>query len=150
MKVNQIRYQGIVVYPFYRLCSRVSAWVYHFCAGHFPTDIRIFCRILSHFSIGHFPTDLRIILSHFVAKEVYALLLKSLPRVFFSLPGRAMPGVFFPFLVWAKIWVPPLTLAWAKKQFFARCAASFNLSSCRLESTVLIILSHKSQIGIGV
>ena len=29
-----------------------------------------------------------------VAKEVYALLLKSLPRVFFSLPG-----VFFPFLV---------------------------------------------------
>ena len=58
-----------------------------------------FCPILSHFSIGHFPTDLRIILSHFVAKEVYAFLLKSLPRVFFSLPGRAMPGVFFPFLV---------------------------------------------------
>ena len=58
--------------------------------GHFPTDLSIFCGILSrhtftHFCIGHFPTYLRIILLYFVAKEVYALLLKSLPGVFFFL-----------------------------------------------------------------
>ena len=40
-----------------------------------------------------FPPHLRTFLSNFVATDVYALSLKSLP------------GVFFPFLVWAKFWV---------------------------------------------
>jgi len=58
------------------------------CIGHFPTDLSIFCGILSqhtftHFCTGHFPTDLRIILSHFVAKDVYALLLNPCRKSFF-------------------------------------------------------------------
>ena len=40
-----------------------------------------------------FPPHLRTFLSNFAVTDVYALSLKSLP------------GVFFPFLVWAKFWV---------------------------------------------
>ena len=62
-----------------------------------------------------FPPHLRTFLSNFVATDVYALSLKSLP------------GVFFPFLVWAKFWVallsPPSpiisTEIWVVKQWLS-------------------------------
>ena len=75
------------------------------CIGHFPTDLSIFCGILSrhtftHFCIGHFSTDLRIILSHFVAKDVCALLLKSLPGVFFPCRKSFFLSLFEPKSEW--------------------------------------------------
>ena len=50
-----------------------------------------------------FPPHLRTFLSNFVATDVYALFLKSLP------------GVFFPFFVWANFWVALLLVLVPKK-----------------------------------
>ena len=69
--------------------------------GVSKTIYALFCRILSQQTFTHsrtwiFFSNLRTFLSNFVATDVYALLFKSLPRV------------FFPILVWAKIRVPLL------------------------------------------
>ena len=55
-------------------------------------------------SPGCFSSNLRTFLSNFVATDVYALSIKFL---------KSLPAVFFPFLVWAKFWVPPLPRIWS-------------------------------------
>ena len=86
MKANQIRYQGIVGYPFLHALLDFITSVQDIS----PQIHAFICRILSwltftHFCIGHFPTDLSIILSHFVVKEVYAFV-KILAEINFSFP----------------------------------------------------------------
>ena len=67
-----------------------------------------------------------LLLSNFVATDVYALSLKI---------SKSLPAVYFPFLVWAKFWVPPLVLVISEflsifgfiQIFWVSCQKYYNL-----------------------
>ena len=90
----------------------------------FLSNLRDFCTFLLHFErllarmlfwgiFSQILGNVRTFLIKFVATKVFKIFPKSLPgvsfhcREYFSLL-KSLPGVFFPFLVWSKIWVPPL------------------------------------------
>ena len=64
----------------------------------------IVSNVLCSHTGDFFPSHLRTFLLNFVATGVYALSLNIL---------KSLPAVFFPFLVWAKFWVPPLPRIWS-------------------------------------
>ena len=101
-KMTNIRYAGVFI-----CCRTVSLHQ----AGDLTCWIAIFQiwgGIVSNVLCSHtgdfFPSHLRTFLLNFVATGVYALSLKIL---------KSLPAVFFPFLVWAKFWVPPLPRIWS-------------------------------------
>ena len=100
VKANQIRYQGIVGYPFLQaLLDFITSvqdiphrFTHFFAANHF-------CALL-YWAFSHRFTHNHAAFCR--ARSLHAFVKIFTGSLFF------LAGSLFPFLVWAKIWVPPL------------------------------------------